>query len=211
VIGFFNALFVLFLKIPPMIATLGMNYIVITFTLLFNKNYKSFKIAPILVNMTRIKIFGIIPIMILFIILLVIISRLVLTKTRVGKSILLLGQNIEAAKTAGIKTNRMQIFAYCISSMLAALGGILISARIGGAFLGLGDPYQLQTVASVVVGGTLISGGKAVPIGTFFGCMFLTILTTAMQVAGMKVGIQYIVTGFFIISVLFLATKSEKQ
>jgi len=63
----------------------------------------------------------------------------------------------------------------------------------------------------VVVGGTLISGGRAVPLGTFFGCMFLIVLTTAMQVAGMKIGGQYIVTGLVIISVLFLASKNEKQ
>ena len=137
--------------------------------------------------------------------------NLVLHKTRFGKSLLALGQNLEAANIAGINTKLMQMFAYCLSGILAALGGILITARVGGAFLGLGDPYQLQTVASVVMGGTLISGGRAVPAGTFFGCMFLILLTTATQVAGMKIGGQYIVNGLFIIAVLFLASKNEKQ
>jgi ribose transport system permease protein len=210
-VGFFNSLSVLFLKIPPMIATMGMNYIIITFVMIVNKNFRAFKIAPLLLGLTRFRLFGIIPVLLLFVILMIIVCNMVLHKTRFGKSLLALGQNLEAANMAGINTNLMQMFAYCLSGLLAALGGILISARAGGAFLGLGDPYQLQTVASVVVGGTLISGGRAVPTGTFFGCMFLILLTTAMQVAGMKIGGQYIVMGLLIIAVLFLASKNEKQ
>jgi ribose transport system permease protein len=211
IIGLCNAALVLYLQIPPMIATLGVNYILVTFILLFNKNFKAFEVAPLLIRFTRIRIMGVVPLMVMLVVFLIIMFSVILQRTRFGKSLLALGQNLEAAAVAGIRTNQTQIFAYCLSSMLAAFGGILISARVGGAFLGLGDPYQLQTVASVVVGGTLISGGRAVPVGTFFGSMFLILLTTSMQVAGMKAGGQYIITGLFIISVLFLAARNEIQ
>lgn len=210
-IGLVNALLVLYLKIPSIIATLGMNYIITTMIMLYNQNFRVFDVAPALVSISRYRIFGIIPTMILLVIALVVLFGFILRKTRFGKSLVALGQNPEAASLAGINTNTMQIIAYCLSGFLAAFGGILISARVGGAFLGLGDNYQMQTVASVVVGGTLISGGKAVPLGTFFGSLFLTLLTTTMQVAGMKIGSQQIVTGLFIIFVLFLASKQTNQ
>ena len=125
--------------------------------------------------------------------------------TRFGKSLTALGQNLEAARLSGIDMNVVQMIAYVMSGVLAAFGGMLISARVGGAFLGLGDPYLLETVGSVVVGGTLIFGGRAVPTGTFFGSLFLVLLVTAMQVAGMRIGGQYIAEGALIILVLFVA------
>jgi ribose transport system permease protein len=127
--------------------------------------------------------------------------------TSFGKSLAALGQNLEAARLAGIDVNRVQVIAYVMSGVLAAFGGILISARVGGAFLGLGDPYLLETVGSVVVGGTLIMGGRAVPLGTLFGSLFLVLLVTAMQVAHMRIGGQFIAEGALIILVLFLAAR----
>ena len=87
----------------------------------------------------------------------------------------------------------------------------MISAQVNGAFLGLGDPYLLQTVGSAVVGGTLIFGGRAVPLGTLLGSLFLVLLVTAMQVAGLKIGGQLVAEGLFIILVLFLAAEKIQQ
>ena len=69
---------------------------------------------------------------------------------------------------------------------------MLIAARVGNAILGMGDDYTLETVASIVVGGTLISGGKANVPGTLAGCLFLGLIVTAMQIMGFSVGAQNI-------------------
>jgi len=71
----------------------------------------------------------------------------------------------------------------------------------------MGDQYLLQTVGSVVVGGTLIFGGRAVPLEALLGSLFLVLLVTAMQVAGLKIGGQFIAEGLFIILDLFLAAE----
>lgn len=210
-IGIMNAMMVLYLKIPPIIATLGMSYIVTTGIMLYNKNFRAFTIAPLLEKIARNRIFGVFPIILMLVLLLVFLLSLMLERTRYGKSLIAVGQNTKAASLAGIKVYLIQALAYVMSGLLAAFGGIMISARVGGAFLGLGDPYLLLTVASVVVGGTAITGGKAVPVGTFFGSLFLTLLTTAMQVAGLQIGIQYVITGILIILVLFLATEKSSQ
>lgn len=122
-----------------------------------------------------------------------------------------MGQNLDAARLAGIPVNMIRGLADVLCSMLAALGGIMISAQVNGAFLGLGDPYLLQTVGSVVVGGTLIFGGRAVPLGTLLGSLFLVLLVTAMQVEGLKVGGQLVAEGLFIILILLLATEKIRN
>ena len=87
---------------------------------------------------------------------------------------------------------------------------MLISARVGSAILGMGDDYSLETVASIVVGGTLISGGKANVPGTLAGCLFLGLIVTAMQIMGFSVGAQNIAKGALIIIVLLLGTGQGK-
>ena len=210
-IGLLNALIVLFLRIPPIIATLGMGYIVTTAILIYNPHYRATYIASLLVHISRDRLFGVLPVIVLIAVALAVLISLMFTYTKFGKSLTALGQNLEAAHLSGINVNLIQAIAYAISGLLAAFGGILISARVGGAFLGLGDPYLLETVGSVVVGGTLIFGGKAVPAGTFFGSLFLVLLVTAMQVAGLRIGGQYIGEGLLIILVLFVATNRTTQ
>lgn len=93
--------------------------------------------------------------------------------------------------------------------MLAALCGFFLSGRIGGAFLGMGDSYLLDTVGAAVIGGTLAAGGRSSSIGTFFGALFLSVVVTTMQVANMSVGVQNIIKGAIIVSVLMASMRRQ--
>jgi ribose transport system permease protein len=135
----------------------------------------------------------------------------VLKHTTYGRSLAALGQNYDAAYFAGIKVQRVEIASYMLCSLLAALAGLLISLRVGGAFLGMGDSYMLETVGGVVIGGTLISGGKPSAIGVLLGCLFLTLVMTAMQVARFDIGLQNIVKGLLIVLVIIVGTESLKK
>ncbi len=210
VIGLLNSLAIIYLKIPPMIATLAMGYVLTTASLVYNQGFAAFKICPVLIALTRNR-FLTVPLIILFVCIVGLITAFVLNRTTYGRSLTAIGQNIEAAHLTGIGVTKTLISTYIISSILAGLAGILISARVGGAFLGMGDSYLLETVGSVVIGGTLISGGKATVLGTFFGCLFLVLLVTAMQVAGLPIGIQNMIKGALIIFVLLLATETVKE
>ena len=81
----------------------------------------------------------------------------------------------------------------------------MLGAYVGGAFLEMGQPYLLQSLGAVVLGGTLIAGGAATPIGTLFGSMLLVLVVTTMQIAGLPPGVQDVVQGLVIITVLALA------
>jgi len=204
-IGFLNSVLVIYLKIPPIIATLAMGNIVVTLSLLYNKGFSIFKISPLLLDLTRKKFISI-PLMIYFMLLIAIIIDFVLRKTTFGRFLIAIGQNIKAAFFSGVKTNLTQVLAYTICGFLASLMGILLSARIGGPFLGMGDSYLLETVGAVVIGGTLIFGGRATVIGTIFGGLFLVLTVTTMQITGLSIGIQQIIKGLLLIVVLTFAS-----
>lgn len=206
VIGAANAFLVLFLRIPAIIATIAMGYMITTLSLLYNQGFTSFNIAPALTALIRNRLFGV-PYSLIFIALLTVLTALILKRTRYGLTLSAVGQNLEAAYLSGVGTNRVQILAYMWCSMLAGLAGILISARVGGAFLGMGDSYMMETVGAVVIGGTLIFGGKATATGTFVGSLFLVLVGTAMNIAGLPIGAQNIIKGLIIVAVLLLAEK----
>jgi ribose transport system permease protein len=91
--------------------------------------------------------------------------------------------------------------------VLASLNGLLLGAYIGGAFLEMGQPYLLQSIAAVVLGGTLIFGGSATALGTLFASILLILIVTTMQIIGLPPGVQDIVQGIVVIFVLALAGR----
>lgn len=212
IIGLFNSMCVLTLKIPPIIATLAVNYILGTAALLLNNRMgmPSLVQAPSLVFIATGKSFGIYN-MVIIVVILALLSAFLLLKTTYGKSLIALGQNELAAHFAGVKTNKVQIFTYVLSSVLACIAGFLLAVRSGGAFFGMGDDYLMDTVAGVVLGGTLMSGGKSTVIGTVFGCLFIRILVTLMQLAQFPIGVQNIIKGIIIVFIIIIGTPSRKK
>ncbi|MHB8276847.1 MAG: ABC transporter permease subunit [Candidatus Humimicrobiaceae bacterium] len=85
--------------------------------------------------------------------------------------------NPTVAFLSGINVKNVKVAAYCISSLSAAIGGIIMTGKIVQSYLGMGDYVMFQTIAAVVVGGTLLTGGKGSYIGTVAGAFILTILT----------------------------------
>lgn len=210
VIGLINSFLVIFLKIPAIIATMAMNYILTTVSLLYNKGFSVFKVSPFLTALTRTKLAGTLHILIILILILGYFIHRLIFQTAYGKELIAVGQNITAAYFAGIRTRAVEIITYVFCSVLAAFAGMLISARVGGAFMGMGDSYTMETIGACVVGGTLISGGRASVFGTMAGCLFLSLIVTALQVGGASVGLQNIVKGFLIILVLMIGSGKKE-
>ena len=204
IIGCINGSLVIWLKVPPIIATMAVNYILITMSLMINRGFADFVVSPMLQSFTRGKFLGL-PILVYGVLMLAFLIHIVLVRTSYGRSLLAMGQNYEAARLAGVKVIRVELFTYMISSVLAAMAGLLIAARVSGAFLGMGDSYMLESVASIVIGGTLISGGRANPAGALAGALFLGLIVTAMQLMGFGLGAQNVAKGLLIIIVLVVS------
>jgi ribose transport system permease protein len=204
VVGSVNAVLVLAFRIPAIIATLATGYILATFSLFANRALVSYGVSPTLKWVTTAR-FGAIPVIAVIAILAVAIGSIVLGKLVYGRTLSAVGQNTQAAYLAGLRVTRIVAATFLISSLLAAVDGLLLQAYVGGAFLEMGGPYLLQSLGAVVLGGSLIMGGASTAVGTLFGCVLLILIVTTMQIAGLPSGMQDIVQGLVVIFVLSLA------
>ena len=138
---------------------------------------------------------------------LIILVEFVLQRTVYGRTLGAVGQNRIAARFAGIRVDWVIATAFVISAVLASLMGLVLGAYVGGAFLEMGQPYLLQSIAAVVVGGTLIFGGSASAIGVFCASILLILMVTLMQIIQLPPGSQDMAQGVVVILVLALAGR----
>ncbi len=205
-VGAINALLVVTLRVPAIIATLATGYVFATATLLANRAIPGFMISPILKYVASGRLLGV-PIMAIVAVIFVVASSFVLRRTAYGHALSAVGQNRAAAKLAGVHTGLVISMAFIVSSVLASLIGVLLGAYVGGAFLEMGHAYLLQSIAAVVVGGTLIFGGSATAVGTMLASVLLVLIVTTMQIMGLPPGTQDMVQGTVVILVLALAGR----
>jgi len=204
VTGLVNALLVVVLRIPAIIATLATGYILATATLIANRWAAGFSMSPLLKTLAAGRIEGV-PLILVIALIATALAGLLLRRTVYGRRLSAVGQNERAAALAGIRTGRVIACAFLASATLAALTGMLLGAYVGGAFLEMGQPYLLQSLGAVVLGGSLIFGGSSTALGTLCGSFLLILIVTTMQIAGLPPGTQDIVQGLVVIAVLALA------
>ena len=202
--GGVNALLILRLRIPAIIATLAVGYVLETASLLANRRFSTFAISPLLRALATARPAGV-PVILLLALALAATAAALIGRTAYGRWLMAAGQNATAAGLAGVPVARVTAAAFVLSGVLAAIDGALLSAHTGGAFLEMGRPYLLQSVGAVVVGGTLIFGGSATALGTLLGSLLLVLIVTTMQIAGLPGGAQDMVQGAVIIVVLAAA------
>ena len=131
-------------------------------------------------------------------------------KTVFGRQVYAVGGNEEAAKLSGIKTDRVKIWVYSITGMLAVLGGIIMTSRLDSAQPTAGTGYELDAIASVVIGGTSLSGGRGRIVGTLIGALIIGVITNGLNLLNVSSFYQQIVKGTIIL-VAVLFDRSQKN
>jgi ribose transport system permease protein len=130
----------------------------------------------------------------------IIVSWFVLKRTVLGTWIYAIGGNAEAARLTGIKVPRVLMFVYATSGMLAGLGGVMSAARLYAANgLQLGQAYELDAIAAVILGGTSFVGGVGSIWGTLVGALIIAVLSNGLILVGVSDIWQYIIKGLVII------------
>lgn len=206
-VGLVNAALVIRLRIPAIIATLATGYILASAALITNATqFGPRLVAPGLRWLAAGKIGGV-PVFALVALSLVAALALLLRHSVHGWQLSAIGQSRAAARLAGVPVNRVLVSAFVASAVLAALTGLVLGAYVGGAFLEIGQPYLLQSVAAVVLGGTLIAGGHGTAVGTWFAAILLILMVTIMQILSLPRGTQDLAQGAVVILVLALAAK----
>ncbi len=128
-----------------------------------------------------------------------------------GRDVLAVGGNFDAARLSGIRTERTILAVYAISGALAALGGIIIAARIGGASPEVDNNLPLQAAAAVLIGGTTLTGGAGGLGGTAIGVMFIGVLQNGLSIAGVQSFWQQVITGVILVSAVLFDTLQSRN
>jgi ribose transport system permease protein len=208
--GAVSGLLVAFGKLPPFIATLGTMTVVrgVAFTLT-----QAIPIANLPKGFTMWgteRTLGI-PNPVIIMLLLVIIFAFILAKTKLGRHIYAIGSNFEAARLSGVNTRKVQMAVYVFSGLLAAFAGLITAARVVTAQPGAGDGYELDAVASSVIGGSSTMGGEGIIAGTFIGAFVIGVLRNGLNLVGVTPHIQRILIGVVIVGSVFLDKIKRKD
>ena len=138
-----------------------------------------------------------IPTVIMFVVYLA--AHIVLTKTRFGRHVYAVGGNAEAARLAGIRTDKVVVGVFVLCGTLSALSGILLASRVNSGQPNAGLSYELDVIAAVVVGGTSLFGGRGSILGTFIGSLLIGVLRNGLNLMNVESYVQQVVVGFVIL------------
>lgn len=153
------------------------------------------------------KMIGIIPLPVIITIVVLVIAYYFLTKTRFGRYLYALGGNEDSARLSGINTNKIKTAAYVVCGAAAGLSGIIATSRIGSASPNAGTGFELDAIASVVIGGTSLAGGEGSVIGTIIGALIIGVLNNGLNLMNVSPFYQQIVKG----AVILLAVLADKK
>ncbi len=139
------------------------------------------------------------------------IAIFLLGHTRFGRRLYALGGNEEAARLSGINVYATKIIVYVTVSLLSALSGILLASRLNGASPNLGNMFELDAIAAVVIGGTSLSGGSGTIGGTIVGALIIGVLNNGMSLLGISSFYQLIIKGLIISLAVWFDVLQKKN
>ena len=205
-IGIVSGLLVTRLRIPSLIATLAMGPIALGLNYAYDGGNSIY--APMPDNFYYIatgKLLGVIPVPVVIALTIVLIFYILLNWTRLGRSIIATGSNIQAARLSGISVNRARLIALTLSAAGAALGGVLLTARLGTGQPGAGDAYLMDSLTAVFLGMTTFKPGRATVQGTLVGVFIIGMLDNGLSLMGAPFYAQNIVRGVVMIAAVSFA------
>lgn len=208
-VGLVNGLLITKLKVPPLVGTLGMYGILKGIAYVYTSGAPKGKIPPAL-RLVGSGFIGPIPIAVFFWIGVTILGVIILRKTLFGRNLYAVGGNRRAARLSGVRVNRVILMAYVSSSLLAAIAGLVLAGYIGTGSLGLGDGYNLNSIAAVVVGGTAFSGGVGTVIGSAGGSLFLAIVFSLLRFLGLSYSNQLVVQGAILAFAIYAHSRAQR-
>lgn len=140
-----------------------------------------------------------IPVPVIILVILAVIFHFIAVNTTYGRSVFAIGGNNEAANLAGIKTKKITLIIFMVAGGLAACAGILLTARLDSATAAAGDGMELDAIASCVLGGTSMTGGKGKISGVIIGALIMAALDNGMSLINLENYWQFIVKGIVLI------------
>ncbi len=206
------------MKIPPFIATLGMMLILKGMSLVISGTKPIyFNNTPSFPTISTGSLIGsLIPglpipngVLILFLVAAAI--SYVLGRTVLGRYCFALGSNEEAVRLSGVNTDAWKMAIYALAGGICGIAGLLIASRLNSAQPALGQGYELDAIAAVVIGGTSLSGGRGTILGTIIGALIMSVLLNGLRILSVAQEWQTVLTGSIIIVAVYADMVRRKR
>lgn len=222
-IGAINAFFIIKVRIPDMLTTLSMMFVLTGISITFQDGTAIYNYMPIpgggvapglmakaFLFIGQGKVFGL-PVPVIIMIIFAVAIHIFLRYTKYGRRMYMVGGNSEAARLSGISVNKYKLLAYILSGVIAAAGGIILGARIGSGEVDAGAPYLMDAVAAAFIGFSLLGIGKPNAFGTLLGALLMGILLNGLVMMNFPYYSQDIVKGIVLIFALSLTYYYKKK
>ena len=204
--GLITGVLVSKLSIPAFIATLGMMMVTKGLSLVLsgaapvyftNKGYEKIAMGNIIPSLN-------IPNAVFIFLALALIASYILNKTILGRYNFAIGSNKEATRLSGVNVTKWETVIYILNGIFCAIAGIVMSSRLGSAQPALGQGYELEAIAAVVIGGASLSGGVGTILGTVIGAFIMSVLSNGLKTMAVPQEWQTVVIGAVVILAVFI-------
>ncbi len=207
-VGLINGLLVTKRNVPPFIATLGMGIVLKGLRFMWTEGLPKGKVPAILIEIGNGSSFGIPNLFFVFLII-VIAASVMLNSTGYGRRLYAVGTNRATATLNGVKSERVIIMAYIISSVLAALVGVLMAGYMGMPEPKIGDNKEFESLVAAVLGGVAITGGFGSVQGVIIGVLLMLLVTNLSLLIQVPIQSQYLIIGLLIIVALWINERKK--
>jgi ribose transport system permease protein len=206
VIGLVNGILVEGLRLNALVVTLATGQLILGFMRLYGGEVlPAAEVPPQLSSWTQDTIVGGLSYLFLIAIIFALVGTFLLHRFVQGRRLVASSASERSAFLAGLAARRYRILAYVMASLSYGLGGVLASGDVGTPDLTLGEPYLLLSIVAVVLGGAAITGGRASPVATMLGAIFIFLLDYDLRVKGLSGGLREVVQGAVLVLGLSLA------
>jgi ribose transport system permease protein len=206
-VGLINGAAVAYVRIPALIMTLSMSNVLTKFQPIFTGAYPRGTVSEQFANALSFRFLGFIPGFFVYALAFYGVVVLFLNRTQYGQRLNLVGTNPTAALLTGVRSKRTTMLAYAIAGLIAGLGGVVGAGYFRQMQIATFDGYTMQSIAAVVIGGTLLSGGKSNYLGTLTGTVMLITLSLFLSTINTVVPIRNIIMGAMLIVLLIIYNR----
>jgi ribose transport system permease protein len=159
----------------------------------------------------RVPFIKILPVPIILFIGIVAIGSIIFHRYPFGRHVAAVGGNEEAARLSGINVDRIKIMVFAISGLCAAISALILTARLRSAQPNSGEGYELDVIASVVIGGTSLYGGRGSIWGSFIGAMLIGVLSNGLNLMGVSPYLQPLIKGVVIVLAVLIDQLGSRR
>ena len=209
-LGAFNGLAITRFKLPPFVATLGMLSIGRGLTMLWTNGFPITALGPTFGFIGAGFWLGV-PTAIWISAALVLIFYLISIHTTLGRYIYAVGGSEKASSFAGLRVESLKVWVYTLGGGLAAVAGLILTARLDAADPKAGLGYELDSIAAVVIGGTSLSGGRGSILGTVLGCLIIGVLNNGLVLLEVSPFWQQVIKGVVILAAVAVDKLNQKE